>query len=197
MSAFTEGTTASREPSTAKKARSFDPDLLPWEKQPTETDDQYTAFRAFRDSADRKVSEHGPTAREWSSVWSWGWRVYQWDLFVAREEDQQMVRYRMLMNERHRNIAQNALVKVSQWLINMNPDTLKPADAARWFEIAVRVQREAAGAMLAESAIPGIPDPDADENPNAGRTLAEVLGLEGLDDDAAAVALYRAAQQGG
>lgn len=197
MAGFAEGSTASREPSQSKKARTFDPDLLPWEKQPTESDDQYAAFRAFRDSADRKVENHGPSARQWSSIWSWGYRTYKWDLYVAAEEDQQMVRYRMQMNERHRNIAQNALVKVSQWLINMNPDTMKPADAARWFEIAVRVQREAAGAMLAESAIPGIPDPAEDDNPNAGRTLAEVLGLEGLDDDAAAVALYRAAQNGG
>ena len=93
-----------------------------------------------------------------------------------------MVRERMQMNQRHRAVAANAISKVAQWLVNMDPQTLKPADAAKWFEVAVRVQREASGLLVAEEPIPGIPDPDDDPTMPAGTTLAEALGIDGLTE---------------
>lgn len=193
---FAEANAISREPSKAKNARQFNPDLMPWEKQPTETDDQYRAFRTYRDSENRRVGEVGPTAENWSSMWSWGWRAYQWDLYVAAQADQEMVRYRLQMNERHRAVAGVAVSKVVQWLQSMDPTKMRPAEAARWFEVAVRVQREASGMLLAESAIPGIPDPESDDSTPAGTSLAEVLGLDGLSEEEAAVALYRSVKGG-
>lgn len=199
--------TISREPSRAANAKQFDPDLLPWEKQPDETDAAYDAFRKFRDMMDRSLdkvatgAEGAPsfgTVGNWSSQWSWGWRAYQWDLHSARQEDEQMLRYQIEMNKRHRETAQLAVTKVAQWLIGMQPETLKPADAARWFEVAVRVQREAAGlGLMAAERMQGEDGQPEGSEGHDGQSLADVFGLEGMDADEAAAVLYRAAAQNG
>ena len=54
---------------------------------------------------------------------------------------------------------------------------------------AVQVERDAAGANLGAVVDPWVPDPVLDDD--AETSIAEMLGLDGMSDDAAAVTLYR------
>jgi hypothetical protein len=169
------------QPSAAKNARPLSPDLHPWEQQPGETPDAYAGFVGYRDSEDRRVGEHGANSRNWSSMWSWGYRAYQWDLHMARVDQEEMVRYRRRMNERQRTAARYAQQQIVQWLQNLNPAKLKPAEAARWWEIAVRVEREAAGAHLDPSKVAEIPD-EVPDSPEDLVTLGSLLDGEPVGD---------------
>jgi hypothetical protein len=53
MGSHTNGNT---EPSNAKDAYTFDPDLNPWERQPGETDDAYQIYVAYRDMTTRNMA---------------------------------------------------------------------------------------------------------------------------------------------
>jgi hypothetical protein len=105
--------------------------------------------------------------------WSWSVRCLEWDRHVQRQDDEAMVRYRVAMNERQRAASRLAQQKMATWLIELDPTRLTPHEAARWFEVAVRVEREAAGAASSPDLAPPLAVPD----PFEGMTLAELLGV--------------------
>ena len=140
-----------------KLAVTLDPDRHPWDPQPQEPHDAYLAFVAYRDADKRRVNlpALSPDATEeqrrahtsleskrkrWSAVWSWSYRAKEWDRHVSVEELDDLIRYRRTMNQRHRDIARVALSKVASWLVNVNADTLKPAEVARLLEVATRIE---------------------------------------------------------
>lgn len=167
-------------PSTTpgKLARNLDNDHPVWERQPKETDKAWAAFEAYRDSDDRKVTAHGPTAGVWSSQWSWGYRAFEYDKFLARKDAEDLVRYRRKMNERQRRAASLAQSKVIQWLMQLDPSTLSASEASRWLEVAVKIERLAGGAeseRVAVSAQGPIEDMSAEDVQDALQALvAEV-----------------------
>lgn len=139
------GRAVSNTPSNSKKAHKLDPDLPVWERQPDETKVQYDAFLVFRDSEERSPSKVSKSAVGWSVVWSWGYRAYEHDLYLSRKDEEEAVRYRREMNKRQRAAARLAQNKIAQWLMNLDVEKLSPQEAARWYEVAVKVERLAGG----------------------------------------------------
>lgn len=171
-------------------ARPLDLDINPWDQQPWEVEPAYQAFVGYRDSEHRKVrvpqaegqsdAEHTAEIsrrQRWSAQGSWAYRVRAWDRYVTQQDLDDLVRYRRTMNERHRTLGRVGLSKFAQWISNLNADTLRPMEAARLLEVATRIEREAAGANLAYEGT--LPEQGDGESPGAGRTLAEMLGVDG------------------
>lgn len=50
------------------------------------------------------------------------------------------------MNDRQRRTASYAQSKVIEWLAQLDPKTLTASEAARWLEVAVKIERLAGGA---------------------------------------------------
>lgn len=181
--------------------RDLDPDLLPWEQQPGETVQAHNAFLKYRDMEKRSVREVGSAALRWSAEWHWQYRCREWDRYVQRAEAEAMVRYRVSMNERQRRMAVVAQHKLIEWLTNLDTSKMRPNEAARWFEVAVRIEREAAGGSLPVDAEPM---QDEVDDALAGMSFSDLFaGKEALLDEAAAMdpaegaeILYRAARGG-
>lgn len=183
------GRTPVTKPNATKLARPLDPDRMPWERQPDEPDDCYKAFVAYRDQQKRRVTDHGSSALKWSSIWQWGYRTYEWDRYMARVDVEDQVRYRREMNERHRTIARAATLKIAKFINEtLDVEKLRPAEAARWLEVAARLERDASGATVAELAQVN------DEPESLEPTLAEVFGG---DVDEAKMAQLLAQAMGG
>src|SRR5687767_7649037 len=127
-------------------AETLAPDLLPWERQPDETEGAYAAFKAWLDSDKRRVTDHGPSAKNWSMRYHWSHRAHEYDVFQARIDLEDQVRYRRKMNARHRAIGSAAQSKVVQWLNQLDEKkvaAMSPADATRLLDVAVRIERAA------------------------------------------------------
>ena len=131
-------------PSVGKGARNLDPDLNPWDRHPGESKAAYDAFLAFRDDDARRVGSKSNL--NWSGQWSWGFRAFEWDRFLARQDQDELVRYRRRMNDRQRKIASAAQQKVIQWLAAQDVRKWTAGEAARWLEVAVKIERLAGGA---------------------------------------------------
>lgn len=144
--AGTSGSAVSNAPSVGKTAHVLDRDRPVWERQPQETKRAYDVFIGWRDSQERNVTSLGGNAKKWSAEWSWGYRAFEWDLYLSRREHEDLVRYRLEMNDRQRKTAYAVQQKVIRWLHDLDVTRLKPADAARWWDLAVKVERMAAGA---------------------------------------------------
>ena len=130
-------------------ARTLSGDILPWERQTGEGEKAYQAFREFLDSDKRRVSEHGPSSRNWSSEWSWSHRAHEYDVYLARVDLEDQVRYRRRMNERHRQLGAVAQGKVVAWLNSLTEDkvaSMSTADVTRLLDVAVRIERAATSA---------------------------------------------------
>lgn len=182
---------------TGKMARPLNPDIHPWLRQDEETSEAYKAFEAYRDADTRRVTKPDMTEVEksrykrWSAQWSWSARARAWDRYVARQDLDDMVRYRRTMNERHRTIARTALSKAAQWLVNLNPDTMRPSDAARLLEVAVRMEREAAGAHLGDEGML----PEQEEETTGEQTLGGLFNVDPETEAALAAAVNAALQR--
>lgn len=196
------GSAAATEPSSAKNAHPLDPDLHPWERQPGEDADAYEMFSAYRDMASRSMAEfdqerhtgrgwNARKARDRSSQWSWGYRAYRFDRYMGEVELEELVRYRRQMARRHRDAARAAQGKVLQWLRQVDPATFTPFEAARWFTVAVAIERDAA----ADPTDPLISMPAATGAEEAGpprqQTLAELAGIDPTVEDELAAVLAR------
>jgi hypothetical protein len=102
--------------STAKQA-DLDPKLMPWERQPLESERAYAAFVTYRDQGDersvRQVARtrelHETQCQRWSGRWRWSERVMAWDRHlgaVATKEKEKAVRE---MTVRHASLANAGL----------------------------------------------------------------------------------------
>jgi hypothetical protein len=160
----------------------LNPDLPPWERQPDETDRAYVAFKAWLDSDKRRVVDHGPTAANWSSRWQWSARAREYDVYMARVDLEDQVRYRRKMNDRHRRMASVALSKVVEWLGSVDPTRMSTADATRLLDVAVRIERDATGIHTEDDLPPPHP-----EIPHEG-SLEQRLIDAGLDVEMSDVA---------
>jgi hypothetical protein len=171
--------------STSRQAHPLDPDLLPWLRQPEENVKAYGMFKAFLDSTERKLTmfddpkyiEKGWTqgwANKFSSAWHWGFRSHAYDVYLGQVETEEMVRYRREMTKRQRNVARVAQNKITGWLANLDPLTLKPIEAAKWYELAVEVERTASGFNQIVSQGGSSTDTEAEHQ----QTLSEVMGID-------------------
>lgn len=175
-----------------KRVEQLSQDAHPWEQQEGETPEQYVAFCAYRDSTDRNINDahHDPySARKWAKQWLWSYRAHQWDLFVTRQENEKLVRYRLKMDERHRQIAQNAQSKVVQWLQSMQPTAMSATEAVKMLEISVKLERQAAHADDQDE-IQKVEQEQVDSE--APSSVEELLQESGMSEHDLAEALYRA-----
>jgi hypothetical protein len=198
---YRNGSTFTTRPSTAKDARPLDPDAHPWERQPDEPDEAYRMFVVFRDLTKRRLEAvvdagknepkpwRAPYVRDMSSRWSWGHRAFCWDRYMGAVDTEELVRYRREMNDRQRTSARLAQQKLANWLLALDPSTLKPLEAARWFEIAVKVERDAAG-VDAHPTLPGEGEDEESEGMKEN-TLADIMGIDPTVEAEFALALHR------
>lgn len=183
--------------------RHLNPDIPIWERQDQETEAAYASFLKYRDMERRSLKATGGTALRWSRMWSWQQRVLEWDRHIARQDAEAMVKYQVEMNERHRASARVAQSKVIQWLQSLDPKKMSPSEAARWFELAVRVERESANAALAAGDQHDATR-DAVDDALAGLSFSDLLGkgrealpdLSDMDEAEAAEVLYRTMKKG-
>lgn len=134
---------------TSSIAEPLDPDLLPWEQQPTESSDAYRSFRAYLEMEKRNVTKAPGDSVTHSRRWSWPYRALEFDRHMARVDFEEMEKYRREMNRRHREAGRALQAQVYKWLARFEerPDLLEklqPRDAIRMFEVAVKVERDAA-----------------------------------------------------
>jgi len=181
------GNVVNTAPEAGVHARPLDPDLNPWERQPGESVRAFRAFKSYRDSDDRKVTDHGgQSAARWSGQWSWGYRAYEFDRYMDRLDVEAMARYRRAMSERHRALARSGLGKMVQWLQTVDGSRLSPSEAVRLFETAVRVERLASGAQ----APPGLPEESREGPEPPEPSLADLLDLSPEQEAALARQLH-------
>lgn len=167
-------------PAVGRLAKNLNPDINPWERQPGESAAAHKAFVAFRDSDARKIGDHGANAYKWSAEWHWPYRAYQHDLYLARAEAEEMVRYRRRMNERQRSTARLAQSKIIAWLNALDPSKLTAGEASRWLEVAVKIERLAGGGeteRLAVAAQGPIEELSAEETASALEALVVQINL--------------------
>lgn len=166
--------------------KALDRDRPLWEQQADESQTAYAKFLTYRDMPRRSLAdpELGSNAKELSRRWRWAERVLEWDRWLARQDAEALVRERIQMNQRHRAIGRTAQQKFVSWLQGMDPSKLKPSEAVRLAELAIRVEREATGANLPADQMPPEQPREVDD-PFEGMTLAEIVGAKD-DEDAKA-----------
>jgi hypothetical protein len=153
-------------------------DLLPWERQPSETEGAYQAFEAWLHSEKRRVIDHGASARNWSMRYHWAARAHEYDIYISRVDLEDQVRYRRKMNARHRQMASVAQSKLVQWLNTLDEAKIakmSTADATRLLDVAVRIERAAVSGVGPED----LPDPYS-EPPRENGSLEQRLIDAGL-----------------
>jgi hypothetical protein len=154
-------------------------DVLPWERQDGETDAAYQAFEAYLHAEKRRVRDHGPSALNWSSQWHWSIRAHEYDIYMARVDLEDQVRYRRKMNARHRQLAAVGQSKVAlEWLNGLTPERVRafsPADVARFLDVMVRIEREATPAVAMDDL------PDSSSAPAHENGFEQRLKDAGLD----------------
>lgn len=189
---------------TGKMARPLDPSVDPWEQQPSESAIAYQAFLEFRDSEDRKVSRQDVLTssvaqrKRWSALWAWSFRSRAWDRHLAMKEADELIRYRMSMNRRHRDIARVAQNKFVQWLATKTPEDIqkwKPMEAVRVWEVATRIEREASGAALPSEVEGEGVDGVGDVIPENELPLAQMFDRDPQARSELAQAVYAAVQK--
>ena len=129
-------------------------EAMPWEQIEGETDMAFAAFVEYRNiqAAERTVRKAGEnigksagSVLRWSSQFQWQARALAWDAEQDRLSREWFMAERKVMARRQAQTAQAAQGKIAQWLIELDPRKLSATEAARWYEVAVRVERQALG----------------------------------------------------
>jgi hypothetical protein len=106
-------------------------------------------------------------------------RARAYDIYMARVDLEEKVRYRRKMNERSRQMASVGQAKVVQWLNGLTEEKIAKisvADATRLWQVAERIQREATLAVDMDD----LDDPPT-EPARLEKSLKEKLRGAGLD----------------
>lgn len=125
----------------------------PWERLDRETPASWEAFTTYRNmGAERSTAKVARTLGKskaltdrWSSANKWVERAQAWDDEQDRQWRAETARARRKMAERQAKLGALGENKVASWLMNLDPDTLTPSEAARWLEVASRLQHSALG----------------------------------------------------
>lgn len=140
----------------------------PWERQPREPITAYHGFEAYRsmDPENRSlaamsrveittVRDDGVSVKhsawpyrrivKWSGKWSWPKRAAAWDDEVARQTTAKMLRETVAMHDRHVRMSLQMQSVIVERLKDFKPEELSRRDLDRWFEAAVKIERQARG----------------------------------------------------
>lgn len=125
-----------------------------WEQQVGETAVAFEAFAMYRnlEPSNRSIRDVAKTLDKsatligrWSSTHNWIQRCLAYDSEQDRKFRSVIASQRRRMAERQVRTSALAQSKVAEFLINLNWDDLSPTEAARWYEVAVKVERQALG----------------------------------------------------
>lgn len=124
-----------------------------------ESDKAYAAFLVYRDMGrKRSVPSAYRTATGriqakqangqwnlWADKFTWRKRAEAWDRHLDQRLDQQLDQEIHEMASRHAKIARALQEKLVRRMLTIDPDTLSPQDVIKWYDIAVKREREALG----------------------------------------------------
>lgn len=124
-----------------------------WERQRGESQKAFEAFAIYRDmgptrsllKVTQKLTKSETLIKRWSSKWNWVDRIQLYDAEMDRQQLLQQEEERKQMAERHAKQALLFQNKIIERLRTIDPNRLTPADLIRWFEVAVKVERQARG----------------------------------------------------
>ncbi|MGB9858672.1 MAG: hypothetical protein ACPLQP_01910 [Moorellaceae bacterium] len=127
-----------------------------FERLPGETTKAWAAFQVYRDLGPQrslgKVREalgkstgYMRVLEEWASKYQWVKRAAAYDDYLERKKREAQEKAVVKMAERQAKIALGFQEKIAQRLASLDPQELSPGDLARWFEVAVKVERLARG----------------------------------------------------
>jgi hypothetical protein len=85
------------------------------------------------------------STRNLSAKWRWAERAAAWDADQARAAAEKLSAARRQMAEDHARIARAMIAKAAAAVLAIDAESLSPAEAARWLDIASKVQRTALG----------------------------------------------------
>jgi hypothetical protein len=146
--------------------------LLPfesWERLPGESGLAYAVFRAYRDLGyERNIRKAVETAekdknqwekryrmyRNWCSAYRWRERAADYDRYTEKLKQGEIRKTIEAQGEQHRAVTGKMLAVVEKKLDLMDPADLTQSTVTEWVETAVRVDREAAGLVTANSSKP-------------------------------------------
>lgn len=125
-----------------------------WERQPGESAAAWEAFACYRDlglsRSIGKVAER--LAKSRTLIERWVLRAEAWD----REQDRlwRAERHQAAREvaRRHARLASAAQSKIVAQLQQLDPARLSPSDVIRWLEVTIRIERQAYGMDLADTA---------------------------------------------
>lgn len=126
--------------------------ILPWERQPDESETAFEAFKIYRDTPpERRTKALVSTQQEktigliqrWASQWAWDVRVREYDNYMQNLEMADRLQKIKAMNEKHLKIAYNLQVKAAQALAKVDVDRLasKPDEVLKYFIEATNLER--------------------------------------------------------
>jgi hypothetical protein len=157
-----------------------------WERQDNDTDKSFEAFVAYRDmGADRSLAKVGEQLgksteliERWSSKDKWVARVNAWDIEQDRLWRESLATERRKMAERQARTAALAQSKIAAWIVNLDPDELSANEAARWLEVATKIEQAVLG--LPQKVELSGPDGSAlqVENMSAEETMARLRQVQ-------------------
>jgi len=126
-------------------------DPEPWERQIQEPEKAYAAFEIYRDAHEERnlratAREAGLSQRTieyYASRYAWVERVLAYDNYITRAAIIQRRKDVESMQKRHANTALLMQNKIVQRLNAVDPDELSIDQLGKWFDLAVKVERQA------------------------------------------------------
>lgn len=169
-----------------------------WDKQPEETSKAYEAFTRYRDAGVagrslRKCSTSSAEYRQfcvWSKENNWVARADAWDMHEEQLRRAEWQKERQEMYRRHAKMAMAFQSKAMEALLQMPARKLTPADAARFLDIASKLERLTRGDVTeaASVEVSGEVDVTLGEAREKVKAMIERLASrERIDDEGEAV----------
>lgn len=125
----------------------------PWTKQPGESRKAFEAFCVYRDmdgkrsyvKASAQLSKSVQLITRWGWQWHWQDRLDAYTIYQDTLKREMQEKAKRDMAERHAREAQLMHQKIIERLRTINAQDLTPSDVAKWFDIAVKVERLSLG----------------------------------------------------
>ena len=183
------------------KALKLAGDRPAWDRQPREPAADHAKFLRYLAAADRALhvvaAELGMrygSVRNLAAKWEWTIRAASWDADQARAAALKLAALREQMATDQAAVARTMLGKAAAAVLALNPESLSPTEAARWVDIAVKVQRAALGEPERTVAVTGggpgsapirltaVPTSEAERVAALRSSLTRLAELAGADD---------------
>lgn len=146
-------------------------DREPWDRQPGESNRQYSRFLVFRDLGRMRTLKqavemlHGigdtsvayRTLQQYAYEYRWTERSESWDFAQDRLEAARLLQQRREMHARHRKLASGLMAKAVTALTALQPGDMTPRDIVAFVKQGADIERSALGepTVIAQHQGPG------------------------------------------